>query len=73
MGFCKLMDALARHAIPFSLIPFPAFVKDPDVLFAGLSPCFPDLTRADLDSALQSLAKPEMIHDFSGRAGAEQT
>jgi hypothetical protein len=59
----EIVDALAAHDVPYTLIEFPRFAKDPDYIYEKLSFLVPGSTLDDFKTALDRCVRPELIHE----------
>ena len=61
-----LLETLARHQIPVTLLPFPEIVHDHDVLFAALSPELRarGISRSRSREAFDKVVNPTFVHSF---------
>lgn len=58
----ELIDTCAEYELPFTLLSFPRFVSDRDYLHRQLGFLAPNVTRSEWDSAMDAVAKPELVH-----------
>lgn len=67
----KLIETIARHEIPLTLLSFPRLVHDRDYLLRRLRGVFPLLTDDEFSKAFARVARPELVHDF-GATGSDR-
>jgi hypothetical protein len=60
----ELMYALAKHAVPVTLLLFPRLARDPEYLFKNIGPVLPGIEYASFRRAFQAASRPELIHEF---------
>jgi hypothetical protein len=60
----KLMEAIAHHDIPVTLLSFPRLVKDPEYLYQKLRFLVPEVGFDAFLQAFRAVSKPELVHDF---------
>jgi hypothetical protein len=64
----QLIQALAKHDVPTTLLYFPRLVEDAEYLFTKLRPVLPtDIEYAAFLQAFGEVSKPELVHKFPGR------
>ncbi len=66
--FHHLMLTLARYEVPYTLLEFPRFARDPDYTFRCLRPVLGDCTEERFRQAFALTARPEKVHAFSSKA-----
>lgn len=62
--FHRLMHTLTRHEIPFTLLEFPRFARDPDYTRARLAPLLGQRTAEEFRAAFDRVVEPGLIHDY---------
>jgi hypothetical protein len=62
--FHQLLEVLARHEIPTTLLAFPRFVHDERYLFRNLRRVFPTITQHAMHGAFAKVVRPDLVHDF---------
>ncbi len=65
--FYQLMETLARHDIPSTILHFPRFVSDREYLYRKLVPLLPGVDAARFTAAFNQVARPELVHNFGPR------
>jgi hypothetical protein len=60
----KLIEAIANHDIPVTLLYFPRLVNDPEYLYQKLRFLFPEIGYDAFLQAFRAVSKPELVHDF---------
>jgi hypothetical protein len=63
----KLLNALAEHGIPVTLLHFPRLATDAEYLYEKLGFLLTGITRDTFMRAFQSVSKPDLIHSFARR------
>jgi hypothetical protein len=66
----RLMYALAKHAVPVTLLLFPRLARDPEYLFRNIGPVLPGVDYASFRRGFQAASRPELIHEFDPGAAA---
>lgn len=66
--FHKLIHALVRHEVPFTLMEFPRLAKDPEYLYRKLRPALGWMWYKTFFKAFQAVSRPELIHNFKAVA-----
>lgn len=66
--FYDLMQTIAEHDIPVTLLAFPRTVKDPEYLYAKLATILPGVGRDEFLRAYGEVCRPTLIHDFNRQA-----
>jgi hypothetical protein len=69
--FHELLEALARHDIPTTLLHFPRLATDADYLRRKLAPVTGEVDAAAFERAFAAVSRPELIHDFRPDAGRQ--
>jgi len=71
--FYRLVETLVRFDVPTWFLPFPAFARDHDVLWARLGPLLEryGVSKGESARAFASVVRPEWIHDFPLPTDAE--
>ncbi|HEY2784441.1 MAG TPA: hypothetical protein VGJ05_05645 [Fimbriiglobus sp.] len=62
--FYALLEALAAHDIPLTLLQFPRLAVDSDYLFRKLSFCLPKVGYDAFVRAFRTTSRPDKIHSF---------
>jgi hypothetical protein len=66
--FSSLMECLARHDVPITLLWFPRLVQDGAYLFDKLQPVLAGVSAEAFQSAFSATARPELAHVFEADA-----
>jgi hypothetical protein len=61
----KLLFAISVHNIPLTLLHFPRLIIEPEYLYAKISKVISDISYEVFLGAFRSVARPELVHDFS--------
>ncbi len=64
----RLLEALARHDIPTTLLHFPRVVRDPEYLYRKVAFALPGVGLDRFLAAHRAVTRPELVHDFEKRA-----
>jgi hypothetical protein len=72
--FYKTIFPLVQFEVPIYFLEFPRLIRDPDYLFRTLQPLMNDhgVGRSEFLQALDSTARPELIHDFEDYLSKER-
>ncbi len=60
----NLMYALARHAIPTTILHFPRLTQDPAYLYRALMPVLGEIDYAQFERGFREVLRPELVHQF---------
>ena len=63
--FHRLMETLARHDVPTTLLHFPRMINEPEYLYARIAPVLRGMDRGPFLESFQRVARPELVHDFA--------
>lgn len=64
--FHQLLHTLVRCDIPFTLLEFPRFARDPHYAFQRLEPIFRGTSWPDFEAAFARVVDCSLIHEFGG-------
>lgn len=70
--FSKLLEALARHDIPATIISFPRLVNDAGYLFSILGGIMPDIDETEFRRAHALVSRPHLVSEFEPVKSAEK-
>ena len=60
-----LIESLARHDIPLTLLWYPRLVRDPKYLYEKLKFLLPDTSFEQFERVFSEVARPDWVHQFS--------
>jgi hypothetical protein len=61
----KILDVIAQHDIPMTLLYFPRFVHEPDYLYRKIAFALGGVSYETFLEAFRVVSRPELVHDFN--------